>query len=54
VWIREQDETLLFSVQDVESGETRAFANLEHLNEWLRRETSGSLGSGEIPNRRSI
>ena len=40
VWIREQDETLLSSIQDVETGEIRAFTDLEQLNEWLRRETS--------------
>lgn len=37
VWAREQDETLRSSVRDVESGETRVFANLDQLNDWLRQ-----------------
>ena len=37
VWTGEQDESLRSSVRDVESGETRVFANLDHLNDWLRQ-----------------
>jgi hypothetical protein len=37
--MRKQDKAVLSSIQDVETGETRVFASLELLNEWLRRET---------------
>ncbi len=38
VWTREQDHALLSSVQDVETGETHVFSDLEHLSAWLRGE----------------
>jgi hypothetical protein len=40
VWIHERGKALLSSVQDVETGETRVFADLDQLSEWLRREVA--------------
>lgn len=37
IWVREQDDALLSSLRDVESGETHVFATLEQLNDWLSR-----------------
>lgn len=56
VWIREEDQALLSSVRDVETGETRAFSNLDQLNEWLSREMNRQRArrsrSTENPGRR--
>ena len=38
VWTQEGEDRARASIRDVKSGETRAFRDLDHLDQWLHQE----------------